>query len=889
VLRLAPYIQLRTANLEWAAVTSLSCPRLLRAVTRSEAIEGELDRIREPLSQVLFARIHHASSATLRRDLLSLKRCVHNSVQAPRSVDMPAIDAELSNDSATLTMLDRWRRMTSLLAEIEARGEVYFRRDWSSVARNVGLLVTRPDIRMGLLMAQPRLFGAICRNATASSSDTSLLPTKAVHTSLAYLFRIASKPTPFSTFASVGTLAIDINVVPTFAGAGRLLASVFRLDPGTVDAIGEFIKGHREISQTLPVCLNETICEGGGSFLFVSALRNNTETFARERSEVLLSIIASPVLRALVVHLRQPSRRPLLSEVSVWLAESFRLSEDRVDRLLCKLLDCGFIRLSLGYASNSHSPVKAMRDRLIDDAVTADMPCVQSIIRLQDAMDHLASDDCGDVVESLDRIRLSMQNVLGSVKLQQHPSPLTQPIQHTTLVRGTAHYPRDALERLVPDLSRITKVLPLFNTIFPCYLRVRNFLMELLSRNPRGHTIMSAFDAFCKTYTSREEKCLGGTGASNPFSDLSLESAQLNSVRSRFLEEIRAIASASCEHSVELRADFFSQWEEKARPFVPATSPMSVAFVGRTADLDGCAEMDAFVVGKVLPGYGTIFARYALEAPSPDIGSHAISSIRRYLTALDPDSDVIEVIATLGSSGQIHPPVTRNALYYPGEEADSAAGRRIPWSDLSFEIHHKWGPCLVRSATGRRVLPVVLGTMSPAHYPPLFRFMACLGPSFLPDFSLVELAHVQSVSRKCEELSHYSRLRRGQIVLSPESWFISAGKVSLGRGGSSEYARFRARRRWASSLGLPQHVYVVAATAAAVADNRVSYPVYRKMHKPFYVDWDNYCTHLLFDRFFRRAQSDICVTEALPRPNGALRMNGLSTHASDIVVELWAT
>jgi hypothetical protein len=54
---------------------------------------------------------------------------------------------------------------------------------------------------------------------------------------------------------------------------------------------------------------------------------------------------------------------------------------------------------------------------------------------------------------------------------------------------------------------------------------------------------------------------------------------------------------------------------------------------------------------------------------------------------------------------------------------------------------------------------------------------------------------------------------------------------------------------------------------------------FRRLHKPFYVDWDDVFAHQLFRRFVRVDGTTITIAEMLPVPDGG-------SHATDHVFEI---
>jgi hypothetical protein len=63
---------------------------------------------------------------------------------------------------------------------------------------------------------------------------------------------------------------------------------------------------------------------------------------------------------------------------------------------------------------------------------------------------------------------------------------------------------------------------------------------------------------------------------------------------------------------------------------------------------------------------------------------------------------------------------------------------------------------------------------------------------------------------------------------------------------------------------------------------------YRRLHKPFYVDWDDFLSHQLFRRFTKLpAATTLTVTEMLPTPEQIVSPVDGRTHSAEYLAELY--
>jgi hypothetical protein len=63
---------------------------------------------------------------------------------------------------------------------------------------------------------------------------------------------------------------------------------------------------------------------------------------------------------------------------------------------------------------------------------------------------------------------------------------------------------------------------------------------------------------------------------------------------------------------------------------------------------------------------------------------------------------------------------------------------------------------------------------------------------------------------------------------------------------------------------------------------------FKRVHKPFFVDWDDFISHYLFRRLTKTKGSHLTISEMLPRPEQAAFTAGAeSARAMEFIFEIW--
>jgi hypothetical protein len=271
-----------------------------------------------------------------------------------------------------------------------------------------------------------------------------------------------------------------------------------------------------------------------------------------------------------------------------------------------------------------------------------------------------------------------------------------------------------------------------------------------------------------------------------------------------------------------------------------------------------------FVLNKVTAGYGTVFARHALEN---DGGARQwlAAALRRNLRSMERELEVVDLIATFGFVGQLHPRLTPRCLIYPSETSSTGITGAIPWSAVAVGSNPEHtAVTLIDESTGRSLLPINLGTMSSVHFPPFYRFITAFGPSFTPDFSLTYFLEEMRLPTERENVRFYPRIFVGPVVLSRATWCVPFEVIPPRKRAASRHADFHSLRQWASRLGLPGKVFVTPMQIAEMMGRERVSGSFHRLHKPFLVDWDELGSHTMFRRYISADTATVTFAEMLP-------------------------
>jgi hypothetical protein len=188
--------------------------------------------------------------------------------------------------------------------------------------------------------------------------------------------------------------------------------------------------------------------------------------------------------------------------------------------------------------------------------------------------------------------------------------------------------------------------------------------------------------------------------------------------------------------------------------------------------------------------------------------------------------------------------------------------------------------------TGQSILPIHTGTLAPVFFPPFYRFVASLGPSFAPDLPLLELLESRLPAERRECFRKYPRISHDGVVLLRETWCVPAARLPSYDAGDP-FTRFRRLRGWAGGLGLPQRVFVTPMLTVDILRRGRPDQRFPRLRKPFFVDWDSPCSHEMFRRFTRSGDATVVISEMLPAADAQPATESDDARATEYVFELY--
>ncbi len=881
-----PQFLLRVAGLPITVMDELHFEQTARWLDAVLLLESLLTTRRDALVNILHEAVNtYKEDQALRRKLINFKRSVFNMRLIGNQADARLIVHVLSPEAAVL--LDEWLNLCDRYQEVQARGPEILVRELSLRRGLLKEIINTPDFRKGILLASPILDDAV--NAYISSDNLNLTrESRTVERSLLeYLFRMACKTSPFSTFTSVSFGAFEQNQGASEQDIDLSMAttekqSFTRLNMMLLSRFSRQILAAPDIKWSIPVRLTTgwRILDGKVKYM---RRKVSSEDYDGQMAKVLdivqENIIQLPVrsLLSRIIELMEDGHEERLSAIVAHLCtQDHRYgSEEEIKRYLQHLLRLSFLIVP-AFQLDIHKdrPLAAYRKSLYAIALPRLDQLADELGEIEALVDAYATASLSARREMLAEIKEKVKHCYANLGQSQATISLPQ----TLLYEDTAIKPQRLVvnsaswQLLLAQSSELQSLLPVFDIMLPDKLMMRGYFQRRYGVGQRCDDFLAFADTYNQDFLQLQKRGLPrAVGGGNELKVLENqfnlpEVDKLNNARQEVARYVgQAHAHLSPEGNEELILD------DDFRAAVTAHLPHAIGAMQSHTFLSQFAKINhepLLIINQIYSGQTLMFSRFAYcFAGDPDVSIAA--KLGTTLRHLQPPGAIIAELkgGYEATNLNLHPIVTPYELVCPGEISMRPVDEQIPLEDLFVRDDEQTGQLhLYSKRLGKEVIPLYLGFLMPLALPEIQQIL--LNFSYLTMCPL-DLWSGTGIGEQEDKQRYYPRLRYKNIVLQRAMWRLHPSLLLQRETGQSDADFFLSVARWRKALGLPSKVFIspdrsspVAAPAEAEKDTVAKKPA--QSYKPFYVDFENYFSVTLLEAATRKSTNGLQVTEMLP-------------------------
>ncbi|MEU7312828.1 lantibiotic dehydratase [Streptomyces sp. NPDC007083] len=879
---LAPDFVLRVAGLPLSALGPLRARDTEAWLRHALTLEDEAAAIAPEAEDALAEAVAQAGRAAVRRELLALRRDIHNA-RTPRT------------ERATGPVppsVTRWLSVRSRYEDALAAAERALATELATARSWLHTLARDPVLRAGIQAASPSLDAALpAYLASEATTPGDKRRRKAERALVSYVYRAALKTSPFSTFTSLSRgrftesgEALRLGPPPK----GQDVRPLLRARPN-LTAVHEIARAALEDPATraaLPFRAVGGRRKAGGRLHYTRRRYREVDPGIALAAPGILyeepfRLPAGPVLEEALELLEiAPGDGLTLPELvdALHRADPDRRPRDQLFRYLDRLVECGLlVTPALALDVHHPDPVAALASRLRELHGPTGAPAL-----LAEDLDRLGAlahahpltppEERSRRTAALRAATADTQRRLGRAE----PVVPRTAVYEDAVLAGSGIAGRAAWEDgPLPALRRFARLLPAFDLLLGDRLLAR---AHFRSRHGPGGTCQDvpgfAHDLYrtCGHLLSDLRTPLGTLAAdgtyqprANPLADPGI--AALSAAHEEFARTVRTALDAHPPDAPEVVLP--DEALERATALLPpesGTLPRSYACYLQWAG--STPHTPRAVLNWVHTGLGQPLARFARSfTPRPQTEHAVTEALRARHEELSPPGAVFADLSGGYDTSNVtlRPALAPYRLVGPADTGHGPPSGRLPVEELTLVDDEESGELQLRSARlGKRVVPLWLGGLVPMALPRIQRTLLTLSPASMP-----MAGDVWQCLDRATVPAHRPRVRCGPLVLTRRSWHFERAGLPPAQPPVDSAHGLLARRRWWKAAGLPTRVMARTDTDT----------------KPQAVDADSPLSLALLDHRLRGC-SQAVFTELLPDiDEAALSLDG-SSHVSEVCVEL---
>lgn len=878
----------RVAGLPLATVGVLRCPDSYRWAEEMLHEEQQLAETASPLSDLLYGLINDNADDLVRRQLLGLRRQVFNN-RLPQDA-AAAVTLVAGLDATTAERLTGWLAARRRLDELRADGGRIVGAEVAGTTARLRRLATEDRLRRGVLLASPSLDAQLDGFIEGGAARPGKKERRIIRSVLSYLYRTACKPSPFSTFTSVGVgrLAADA------ADAGHTVtvaddwSSHPLLNVVVLGRLAELVLADPRRRADLPVQAATGWRNDDDRVRFVRRWVTAGDDAAAvtfdAASDRLYFLQRTGVLERM---LRMMERTPGIrfGELTGWLGAAERATADECDRYLAALLQLGMLQFP-GLQTDVHSrdPLRGFQQALrAIERPWADQ-LADGLAEPISAVDRYAYAGHAERRQLLGQLRASLHELQTS--LGDEAATLPRTLLYEDVRAGTEELAldRQAWSGLLADsLRSVERVLPAFDLTLPQRVTFAGYFLARYGRGQRCDDLLKLVHDFHEDFY---DQYMSFSGRTKAFEDgeyvpeanwLRLPGiTALDDARRELVARMRAVWAGAADAG-EVHLD-----EETVDAVAAHLAPVAARF-GPQSHFVQLADRPGDPVAVLNQSYGGLFFPFSrfthcFDAPADELEPDGLAQrLLRQAGEIEPDGAVLAEITggAVVTNLNLHGRLTRYQIVCPGETSSVPVENQLHLDDLYLEHDVAQDRLVLRShRLGREVIPVYLGYLVPLALPEIPRTLLLLSPSSLAP---VNLWGGVPEGEPRDGVRYRPRVRHRNLVLSRRAWTVAGEDLPRLSPQLTDEDWFLAWQRWRRVHGLPVRTFATVTETSADGRSRSG--------KPQYVDFASYLSLYALDGLLQSPGARVVFREMLPDEDELHVRSSRGQHVAELAVE----
>ncbi|WP_371018999.1 lantibiotic dehydratase [Pseudalkalibacillus sp. JSM 102089] len=865
---LSPTFLLRISGLPSSVMDNLRFEETIKLINEKNLFLKELVPIQEKLLEEFYILVKTEEEDTRRKKIIKLKQDVSKN-KFPRDL---AFFAELTSslEANNRKLFNDWfnkmerllflNQQLPLIVEEEAIRKRTFMQD----------LVKKEDFQKGVLLSSEGLYEKLTSYINTPINDQKAKMRKIEKSLYTYISRVATKTSPFSTFTPIAFGEFtNKSTSSSFITINDQLRKnfVIRINHLPILYLVQAIENHKDLNRKISLQVNRTVSIENGYVHFLKTTNSSENIISKSvnQKEDLVNFKTNKTIETILYTIDNAESITKQDIVNTILNSNNSHNEEQLYAFIDKLISLGVIECRLNIVDNTK--------HIIDDLIK-----VLSTIEHQMSLKLL--EELKEIRESVliyersnPELRLKLlRNIQNNYKKSCEILNVSHK-EYTPLIFEDTSYSDGLIKTGLDDWKDIKESLEELLPLYTSYSttdeidKFRDWFVKEFGEEGECDEVIPLLERYQRYNTANNE---GGSS----------DNRNKNKFHHYIYEQI---SNKNNEKCIEISESWLKDYNSKS---IKSSKVISNSFFLQPYQEDGKLKS---VVNRVGSGYGQFMSRFDDLYPE-DENEQFASVVRELHNKLLPENEIFaEINGVFGFNANIHTPITRYEISYPGIKSSRESKYRIYLEDIII-VHSKSENKLYlkNKHTQEIIHPLYLGFLNWFLLPSLYKLLFLFTPYSYSNIPIAFEYYNGLSQLDKSRIVHIPQVSYKSVTISREQWWIPLKEIPAKSKNMSDLDYLQKYEKWTFEKGLPTRVFMSLKNDYyhARSLNKNTDQLNIAYIKPQYVDFQNPLSIKNFEKYCELAHEFIVLENVHPQFSNQSVKGDEGSYTSEVIVEV---
>lgn len=868
---LSPLSLIRISGLPSNVIGNLSLDKSIGLILEKRKLKQDIKKIKELVLEKIYLIVRLEEDDSIRKKLIKIKQDVSRD-KLPRELKLyRSITNEL--DEEYKGIFNKWIDKVGRVEYLDDELSSVIEEEITDKRRYIQELVKNYDIQKGIILSSESLYEKMINYINTPIDKQNAKMRKIEKSLITYINRIATKTSPFSTFTPVSfgifeesdlsNSNLDINI-----NDQDEKRSLVRINHLPILYLIQAAEKNRDINKRIPLEPNRTLKVQGDNIEFLKNTYSSENVLSKSitHKEYFTKIKSNKIIDYILNVIGSSKGITKEEVVNKIINSNATLNKNELYDFLDKLVDSGVIVCRFNVADNTKDIINEWLRELNEFGLNISDQLCKQLVSIKELISEYGIALPNKRLKIIEDVRKEYRDACELLGL---PYKEFEP-----LIFEDTSYNNEIIKMDTNNWNNIENSLRDLQYLYMCFSinrePIKNFQKVFLDKFGNGGTCTNIL-AFLEEY-HRVHMMNNGEN-----SDIS------NDFGMKFYSYINSeISENKDKRTIYIDEDWLKSFNNSL-PEEIDVKPNSSSYFIQPFKEDGTLKC---VINRVGSGYGQFMSRFDdLFLEQNDLKFAEI--IRESHNSLVPEDRIFaEINGVFGFNANIHSPITKYEISYPGIISNREPEFRLHLEDLILVHSTEENRLYLKSKNGEKIVyPLYLGFLNWFLLPSLYKLLFLFTPYSYSSISPAFEYHNNLDEMEKEKIIHIPEVRYKDVVLSREQWWVPISQMPVKSHNISDAEYLEKYVDWISKNGIPSKVFLNLKHDLLISrDNSKQSNI--AFLKPQFIDFHNIWSIKNFEKNTELAQKYIVLEDVNPKSTQQITKGSLGNYTTEFVLEL---